>query len=258
MIEKFRTLFWFLRRPSFWPHMLALTARKFDGSARHELVHEAAAAWAAGQAEPVEAALRKVGALSQDAVLPAGVPEQLLQDAAGRVAQSGVEMGGAGDLDLIHRAILATGARKAIETGVAYGWSSLAALSALEQTDGQLFSVDMPYPKAGSEGFVGVAVPERLRGRWTLVRQPDRNGIRKALALAGGRVDLVHYDSDNSYAGREWAFPILWQALNPGGLFISDDIQDNFGFRDFAVSLGLPFAVTESDGKFVGLIRKPQ
>ena len=46
-------------------------------------------------------------------------------------------------------------------------------------------------------------------------------------------------------------------ALASGGLFISDDIQDNFGFRDFAARLGLTPAVVESSGKYVGLLRKP-
>lgn len=257
MIEKIRTLGWFLRRPTFWPHMVALVARKVDGSARHEAAYEAAEAWAAARAVPVEAALRAVGAVEADAALPPGVPAALLDEGQTRAQRAGVVMGGPGDLDLIHRAILAIGATRVVETGVAYGWSTLAALDALQETGGTLVSVDMPYPKAGNEGDVGIVVPDRFRDRWTLVRQPDRNGIRQALARFGGMIDLAHFDSDKSYAGRMFAFPLLWRALRPGGLLISDDIQDNFGFRDFAASLGLEPAVTESDAKYVGILRKP-
>lgn len=199
-----------------------------------------------------------MGALAADAPLPAGLDPALIAAGEARAAQARVTMGGPGDLDLIHRAILAIGAGRVVETGVAYGWSSLSALAALQVTGGRLASVDMPYPKAGNEADVGIVVPSEWRDRWTLIREPDRNGVAKAIAHFGGTIDLAHFDSDKSYPGRMYAYPLLWNALRPGGLFISDDIQDNFGFRDFAASLGLPFAVTESDSKFVGIIAKPR
>ena len=49
-------------------------------------------------------------------------------------------------------------------------------------------------------------------------------------------LDLCHYDSDKSYYGRRWAYPKLWEALKTGGIFISDDIQDNWAFKEFCVS----------------------
>jgi predicted O-methyltransferase YrrM len=99
-------------------------------------------------------------------------------------------------------------------------------------------------------------VPERLRAGWEVIRKPDRPGVEEAIARHGGTVDLVHYDSDKSWWGRAYAFARLWAALRPGGLFISDDIQDNMFFAEFAKSTGLPFAVTTASGKFVGLLRK--
>jgi predicted O-methyltransferase YrrM len=253
-MEKLKTLIWFASRPSFYAHMLALIGRKLRGATRHESHYAASHAWAARLAVARDDALRAAGL---EDVLQAGVPRDLLEVAAGRVRDSGVAMGGAGDLDLLYRAILASRSRRVIETGVAYGWSSLAALAALRETDGRLVSVDMPYPKAATEAFVGVAVPDGLRERWTLIREPDRNGLRKAIRTFEGRIDLCHYDSDKSYPGRMFAYPLLWDALRPGGLFISDDIQDNFAFRDFFEQRGISFGVTESDGKFVGIARKP-
>ena len=87
--------------------------------------------------------------------------------------------------------------------------------------DVKLISVDMPYPRRGSEAFVGIVVPERFRTRWTLMRVPDRCGLEKALNAAGGCIDLCHYDSDKSWWGRVYAVSLLWEALKPGGLSVN-------------------------------------
>ncbi|NNU43670.1 class I SAM-dependent methyltransferase [Ramlibacter montanisoli] len=104
---------------------------------------------------------------------------------------------------------------------------------------------------------MGVAVPQRLRARWLLIREPDRWGLKKALRHFGGRIDLCHYDSDKSCDGRQYGYDLMWKALRPGGVFISDDIQDNLAFRDLIEAVGAPFAVTEYQGKYVGIVRKP-
>lgn len=49
----------------------------------------------------------------------------------------------------------------------------------------------------------------------------------------------------------------MWEALRPGGVFISDDIQDNFAFREFVEANRLVYAITGYEGKFVGIVRKP-
>ncbi len=254
MIEKAKTAFWFLQRPSFWPFMLELGRRRLTGAYAYEAQYPDAEKWAAAQAVPVVQALEMTGFAGADNWV---LPDTLLADAQKRAEKSGVEMGGPGDLELIHKAIGVSGAKRVIETGVAYGWSSLAALAALRETGGRLVSVDMPYPKAGNEEFVGIVVPDDWRDRWTLIRRPDRHGIKHAIAAFDGEIDLAHYDSDKSYVGRMYALPLLWNALRSGGLLICDDIQDNFGFRDFVGQLGVDAAITSSDGKYVGLLRKP-
>lgn len=250
--EEIATLAWFARRPSFYPHLAALIARKISGASRHEQRFEEAFAWASERVVSREQALSSIGL----AAAP-GLPAALTAEGERRARTSGVEMGGPGDLDLLHGAILASGARRVVETGVAYGWSSLAALAALEKTDGRLVSIDMPYPKANNEPFVGIVVPESLRSRWTLIRKPDRNGLKQAIARFGGEIDLCHYDSDKSYPGRMYAYPRLWRALRPGGIFLSDDVSDNFAFRDFFERVGQPFSIIASQGKHVGIARKP-
>jgi len=69
-------------------------------------------------------------------------------------------------------------------------------------------------------------------------------------------VDIAHYDSDKSYRGRVFGYAIIWNALKPGGLFMSDDIQDNMAFAHFVAQKSLNFGVTESDGKYVGIAVK--
>ena len=247
---------WFATRPPFWQHAVELARRKFRPRRGTSDEQKQAAAWAETRAQPVAEALASLG-VTADGALPT-VPEDLLAEAAKRVADVSVEMGGAGDLTLIHAAVALSGATRVVETGVAFGWSSLAVLSALEARDGaRLVSVDMPYPGRGNEPHVGVAVPDRLRGPWTLLRLPDRPGIPRAIEDLGGQVDLVHYDSDKSWYGRMYALPHVWRALKPGGLLLMDDIQDNMAFAEFVEAEGLTVAVTSAGGKYVGITRKP-
>jgi predicted O-methyltransferase YrrM len=169
-------------------------------------------------------------------------------------------MGGEGHLELIFRLVLAKRYRSVLETGVAYGWSSLTLLLALEILDaGELVSVDMPYAKRSNEPWVGVAVPPSLRHRWTLVRLPDRDGLPRALRRLDGGIDLFHYDSDKTATGRTYAYRRVWPAISPGGCLVSDDIEDNLAFRDFATQKGAPFWVLEKkQANFVGVMRKPE
>jgi predicted O-methyltransferase YrrM len=212
--------------------------------------------WARERAKPLPSVLSKLGVTSSpDTALPR-IDPLILSDAKVRASRSGVKMGGPGYVDLIYAATRLTAARTAIETGVAYGWSSLAFLAAMQANDGRLVSVDRPYPGVGNEPFVGIAVPETLRDRWHLVREPDRNGLHRAVAQFPQGIDIAHYDSDKSYRGRVFGYAIIWNALKRGGLFMSDDIQDNMAFAHFVAEKNLKFGVTESDGKYVGIAVK--
>ena len=153
-------------------------------------------------------------------------------------------------------------ARRVIETGVAYGWSSLALLLSMSgKPDAVLVSTDMPYVLRGGDAYVGCVVPESLRSGWVLLRYPDREGLPKALKRVP-EIDLSHYDSHKDYEARMWAYPILWDALRPGGIFISDDIGDDNGFRDFSEKNHLHAVVVanpDANGheRYVGILQKP-
>ena len=254
--SKVATAAWFLRRPAFWSQASELARRKFRRPMDSRECVQAATKWAEERAVSIPAALEKVG-LGRKHDVPE-LDKSLLSEAERRAKHAAVQMGGAGDLQLIYAAVRLCGARAALETGVAYGWSSLAILAALaENGGGRLSSVDMPYPKMNNEQFVGIVVPENLRANWTLIRLPDRNGLKRAIADQGGSIDFAHYDSDKSYYGRDFAYPLIWAALAPGGVFISDDIEDNLRFAEFVAEKNVSFAVTECSGKFVGICRKP-
>src|SRR5690606_26347583 len=68
---------------------------------------------------------------------------EILNQAKKTEESTPVSMGGAGALDLIYNLCEFTQAKNALETGVAYGWSSLAALLSLSQRNGTLYSSDM-------------------------------------------------------------------------------------------------------------------
>ncbi len=256
MIEKLRTAAWFATRPSFWQHAIELGMRKLRTNYDNDECAREATQWAQERSVSVADALRAIGVKFDGN--PPKIDEAIVEEATELVQRSRVQMGGAGDLQLLHAAVLLSGAKRVIETGVAYGWSSLAILSAFrDRPDAKLVSVDMPYPKAGNDPYVGIAVPERMRSQWTLIRRPDRTGLVDAVNQFNGSIDLCHYDSDKSWWGRQYAFPILWNALIPGGVFIIDDIQDNMAFAKFMDAKKVAFAVTAFEGKFVGIAKKP-
>jgi predicted O-methyltransferase YrrM len=221
---------------------------------------EIAERWAKERAVTIETARQQLGGTYQplDAVFP-----EAMAEARARQEECPQKLGGGASLELIYGACELLSARTVVETGVAYGWSSLATLLSLSRRDGTLYSVDMPYPRAGSARYVGWVVPERLRKQWRLFRYPDYVGLRKVLRLVD-RIDLCHYDSDKSYEGRAWAYRELWSRIRPGGIFISDDIGDNTAFRDFALESGQEPIVVMGPGsggageRFVGIIVKPR
>jgi predicted O-methyltransferase YrrM len=179
-------------------------------------------------------------------------------------------MGGEADLDLLYCLARSLRATRMIETGVAYGWSSLALLLALaEEEAGLLVSTDRPYPAVGVEAYVGCAVPNELRGRWRLLPLADREALPEALDLLPV-IDLAHYDSDKTRAGRAWALPKLWESLRPGGLLIVDDIDDDGTFAELAARLEIEPIVVRAPServiagaagvakveKYVGVLRR--
>lgn len=137
-----------------------------------------------------------------------------------------------------------------IETGVASGFSTSFAGAALVQNGkGRLISVDLP-PRAGTiddGGYfdwvsrpVGWAIPQRIRDelgdRHTLVLEDTRTSLPRLLREVEG-VDLFFHDDLHTPDHMRWEFDLIWPRLRPGGVIMSDDV--NQGWLDFGASRGL-------------------
>ena len=254
MLYKFLIIVWYILRPKYYLHFISLIKRKF--LTKHDTAKnkDKAYQWAAANAVTSEEALKMININGK----LAGLDKDTIIEGKQLEKKSSFKMGGSAHIHLLYDCVRLIKANKIIETGVAYGWSSLAILKALDNgKGGKLYSVDMPYPTKNNENDVGIVVPHYLRKNWYLIRKPDNPGIMDALKMIGEKIDLCHYDSDKSWWGRHYAYPILWESLKSKGLFISDDIQDNLYFYEFVKGKSLKYAIVKIEEKFVGLILKP-
>lgn len=168
-----------------------------------------------------------------------------------------IRLGGGADHRLLYFLTRLTAPAVVVETGVAAGWSSAAILAALERNgSGDLWSSELVYDRPWLHDdytpYVGMVVDERLKDRWTLLLDGDRENLPRILADCGA-VDLFHFDSDKSVAGREYAFGVVEPRLSGDAVVVVDDIVDNLHFRDLARRYGRPFAVAGSRAT-VGII----
>ena len=167
-----------------------------------------------------------------------------------------MRLGGGADIDLLYYLAEHFKVTNVIETGVAYGWSSLALLLSMQKRqESKLISTDMPYQKFGSEKYIGCVVPNHLKYLWQLILLPDRQSI-PILIGKFSTIDMCHYDSDKSYTGRMWAYGRIWSLLKDGGVFVSDDISDNFAFRDFFQSKCYTLIIVRFSSKYIGIVIK--
>jgi len=250
---KFKTFFWYLARPKYYNQLLKLIRLRLFSSGE-EKTRRVAAEWCRQNAVSTQEALR----LIIGTTTVQRIEDMYAADFAAaktREENCPVKMGGPGDLNLLYNLCEHAKAQKVIETGVAYGWSSFAILLSIAKRNGMLCSTDMPYPKMNNEDYVGIVVPDHLHSYWTLIRLPDDKGLKIALEKTG-ELDLCHYDSDKTYSGRMFGYRLLWNALKPGGIFVSDDINDNMGFHDFCEKNNLEPVIVEIYGKYVGIVVK--
>ncbi len=127
--------------------------------------------------------------------------------------------------------------RVVVETGVAYGVTSAYILQALEDNGyGELHSIDLPPLGKDAESYVGYVIPQHLKIRWTLRAGSARNILPQVLRDTGS-IDVFVHDSLHTYRHMKWEFQSALQALRPGGLLISDDIEVN---RAFEETIGRP------------------
>lgn len=259
--EKAATLLWYLERPPLYRELgrritnfRITTKRERERAAADK---EAGRAWCEEHRAEHAELLEALGIDAPLQTLAAAHPDWW-QQAHDAVDACPVKMGGPAATDLLYHLTRHLPAKAIIETGVANGWSSLAFLAAMaDNGGGRLISIDMPYAKMKNEAYVGCAVPHHLRGgSWSLRRLPDRDALPSALAELG-TLDLAHHDSDKSYAGRMFVYEQCWDRLRAGGLMMSDDVEDNLAFRDFAGRVGRkPYVFYKKPGNYSGALIK--
>lgn len=252
---KLKSIIWFLKRPQFIQQAFRIFLRRFYLT--KESTREEATLWCVKKRLPKQKAIELLFS-NHKYVSFQEAHKESYKTALKTQEGIPVKMGGPGDLDLLYNAIIYLKPTNILETGVAYGWSSMAILSAISHNKkGNLISIDMPYMHKNNEAFVGCIVPDYLKKDWTLIREADITGIKKALNVFDSEIDLCHYDSDKSYLGRMWAYPKLWKALSKNGVLISDDIQDNIAFKEFSETVNVNPIIISSQNKYVGILRKP-
>jgi len=157
-----------------------------------------------------------------------------------------------------------------VETGGTPGNSSAFILRALERNGkGELHTVDLPptgklergaqyehgawihenMPEGQESGW---AVPETLRQRHQRHLGDARELLPQVLD-AVETVDLFIHDSDHSYEHMMFEFRTAWPHIRPGGVLMSDDIDNNRSWADFTGEMGLSAYRTGG----LGAARKP-
>ncbi|HEX3944156.1 MAG TPA: class I SAM-dependent methyltransferase [Rhizomicrobium sp.] len=135
-----------------------------------------------------------------------------------------------------------------VETGVAHGLTSRFILNGLERNrGGTLWSIDRPPLDPTLKQRIGIAVPERLRERWTLIAGSSRRRLPGVLAQVG-QIDLFVHDSLHTEQNVRFELARAWAALKPGGALVVDDIDSNGGYGAFLPSIsGFRALVCESE-----------
>lgn len=256
MFSKFKTLNWYLRQPNGLTIVrdlfLQKTVYKKNENSRQDSIK-----WCESVAINTSEALYKLFNIQGNNIIDPSIEyREYFKQAERLVSDCPVKLGGAGNLTLLYNTSEKIQANRVLETGVAYGWSSLAVLLSIsKRNNSQLVSTDMPYAKMNSEEFVGLVVPDKFRSCWTLIREADKSAIPKALKLSI-KFDMIHYDSDKSFLGRKRSYPVLFKALRNGGFFISDDVQDNLAFKIFCEDLNIQPIIISFENKYIGVVIK--
>lgn len=248
-----KTFFAYLKRPDLYPELGRKIIKNTISRGNATKGKEKTNKWAASLAVSQEQAIQQLFGIPLEKFHQL-FPE-VFQSAEQRQESCPIKMGGPGAMELIYYACEFTQAKSVVETGVAYGWSSLAALTSLQKRNGTLYSSDMPYLGQNGDQYVGYVVPEDLKKNWKLYRFADRESLPKIFGEVS-EVDVIHYDSDKAYNGMMWAYDELYKNLRTGGVFISDDINDNSAFQDFCAKKNISPTVISFEGKFIGVFVK--
>ncbi len=179
-------------------------------------------------------------------------------EAKAKLLKLKVPLGGGGNYTLLYFLVRKLMPNIVVETGVAAGWSSLAILRGLNKNrNGKLYSSDFPYFRLDNpEQYIGILAKNELnRMDWFLDIRGDDVAINEIKKKIGNKpIDIIHYDSDKSYSGRDKFLKDLYSNINSQTLIIFDDIQDNLHFKNLVNKNKENFCIIEFNGKYLGLL----
>lgn len=119
-----------------------------------------------------------------------------------------------------------------VETGVGHGITSRFILEALERNGvGHLWSIDKPASELLPQQ-IGMAVGDRCRHRWSLIRGSSELCLPDLLSQLG-EIGLFIHDSLHTEENVRFEMDSAWAILQLGGAIVVDDIDCNRGFRTF-------------------------
>lgn len=144
-----------------------------------------------------------------------------------------------------------------VETGVAYGLSSMYILQALfENKQGKLYSIDSIFSPWQSKEMIGSAIPKHLRENWELIFGPSSEKLKTTLNSLGS-LDIFFHDSLHTSKNMKFEFETAWPLLNKNGFLVSDDISGNNAFHNFYSKMNLEYFILPQNKKsFLGIIKK--
>lgn len=134
-----------------------------------------------------------------------------------------------------------------IETGVAYGVTSAYLLQALKTNGrGTLYSIDRPPFARDAARYIGALVPEDLKQNWHLHRGQSRKILPKLLSELK-RVDIFLHDSRHTYSNMSMEFQTVAPYLTDKAVLISDDVNRNIAFQEWAENTNPAFWATAAE-----------
>jgi predicted O-methyltransferase YrrM len=144
-----------------------------------------------------------------------------------------------------------------VETGVAYGLSSMYILQALfENKKGTLYSIDSIFSPWQSKKMIGSAIPIHLCDNWKFIFGSSSDKLKDTLDSLDS-LDIFFHDSLHTYKNMKFEFETAWPLLNKNGFLVSDDISGNNAFYDFYSKMNLEsFVLPQNEKSFLGIIKK--
>ncbi len=154
-----------------------------------------------------------------------------------------------GEAELLYGCVRLIRPDTVVETGVGAGISSTFILEAMhENNHGRLYSIDY-YRKSERSGW---AVPDRLKGRWQLIRGISSHQLPPLLADLRS-IDLFLHDSDHSYANMLMEFRTTWPYIKNRGLLLAHDVGRNAALFDFLAEVNYSFRKVRTFPVLAGL-----